>query len=115
MFEDDNRTLRRGITIKQRYNKTIVARCDWGPWVLYTLEGKWHLPRVPFSPSGVQNAMDLVTACNNCIMLIFDSNSNVDIIFVFSSEYGVCCGHQRGYITALYEQTRTQLDHTGKT
>ena len=45
MFEDDNRTSRRGITILQRYNKTIVARCDWGPWVLYTLEGKWH-PRL---------------------------------------------------------------------
>ena len=29
MFEDDNRTSRRGITIIQRYNKTIVARCDF--------------------------------------------------------------------------------------
>ena len=26
MFEDDNRTLKRGRTIKQRYNKTIVAK-----------------------------------------------------------------------------------------
>ena len=25
-----------------RFNKTIVARCDWGAWVLYTLGGKWH-------------------------------------------------------------------------
>ena len=25
-----------------RYNKTFFARCDWGPWVMYTLEGKWH-------------------------------------------------------------------------
>ena len=46
-FEDDNRTLRRGITMLPRYNKTIVARCDWGPWVLYTLGGKWH-PRLRF-------------------------------------------------------------------
>ena len=54
-----------------RYNKTIVARCDWGPWVLYTLGGKWH-PRLrlgAISPSGVQNAMDPVTACNNCILI----------------------------------------------
>ena len=60
MFEDNNRTSRRGITIKQRYNKTIVARCDWGPWVLYP-RGEMATaasPRVPFSTSGVQNAMD---------------------------------------------------------
>ena len=75
MFEDDNRTSRRGITIIQRYNKTIVARCDWGPWVLYTLEGKWHpwlrlgchfpsrVYKTPWTPS--QRA----TIINDCIML----------------------------------------------
>ena len=45
MFEDDNRTLRRGIMIIPMYNKTIVARCSWDPWVLYTRGGKWH-PRL---------------------------------------------------------------------
>ena len=40
-----DRTSRRGITMLPRYNKTIVASCDWGPWVLYTLGGKWH-PRL---------------------------------------------------------------------
>ena len=54
MFEDYNRTSRRGILMLPRYNKTIVARCDWGPWVLDTRGGKmahsaW--PRVPFPPS----------------------------------------------------------------
>ena len=29
------------------------------------------LPRVPFSPSGVQNAIDPVTAWNNCIMEVY--------------------------------------------
>ena len=42
---NDNRTLRRRITIIQRYNKTIVARCDWGPWVLYIGSGS---PRLGF-------------------------------------------------------------------
>ena len=56
--------------IVSRYNKTIVARCDWGPWVLYTLGGS---PRVPFAPLGVllQNAMDHVTARNICIMYMY--------------------------------------------
>ena len=38
------------------YNKTIVACCDWGPWVLYTLGGK----------RGVQNAMN---SGNNCTIV----------------------------------------------
>ena len=38
-----------------QYNKKIVARCDWGPWVLYTLGG--HMapsasPQEPFFPLG---------------------------------------------------------------
>ena len=68
MFEDDNRTTRRGITISQRYNKTIVACCDWGPWRFVHPRGEMALlasPRVPFSPLGVQNTMDPVTAYNN--------------------------------------------------
>ena len=69
-----------------RYNKTIVARCDWGPWVLYTLGGKMApsaSPRVLFPPSGVQNTMDPVTACNNCIMLknFIGKTARIDLYF----------------------------------
>ena len=39
MFEDDNRTLRRGIVMLRGINKTIAARREGGPWVLYTLGG----------------------------------------------------------------------------
>ena len=44
-----------------RYNKTTVALCDWGPWVLYTL-GENGTLRV------YENAMDPVTVCKNCII-----------------------------------------------
>ena len=73
--DNQNRTkdLRRGIIILPWCNKTIVARCDLGsmgfvhPWVK---TGHSASPLVPFSPSGVQNAMGPVTASNNCILLI---------------------------------------------
>ena len=61
MFKDNNITLRRGIIMLPMYNKTIVARCDFGSM------GFVH-PRLIISASGVQNAMDPVTACNNCIL-----------------------------------------------
>ena len=47
-----NYTLKRGIIMLPRENKTIVACCNWCPWVL-------HLP-------WVQNTMDPITAGNNC-------------------------------------------------
>ena len=37
-----------------RYNKTIVARCSWDPWVFYTLVGGKMAPelyKTPWSPS----------------------------------------------------------------
>ena len=53
VFEDDNRAWRRIIIIMlPRYNKTIVARCDGGPWVLYTLGGKLLRLRCNFPPRG---------------------------------------------------------------
>ena len=72
MFKDENITLRREIIVLTRYKKTIVARCDLGSMGFVHSRGKMApsaLPRVPFSPSGVQNAIDPVTACNNCILL----------------------------------------------
>ena len=54
MFDDIKRTSRTGILMLPSYNKTIAARCDWGPWVLYTL--------------GCTKPHGPVTACNNCIM-----------------------------------------------
>ena len=74
MFEDHSITLRKGIIMLPRFNRTIVARCDLGLLGFVDPQGKMTpsaLPRVPFSPSCVQNAMDLsqrATACNNWIL-----------------------------------------------
>ena len=67
MFEDDNRTSRRGIQILPRYNKTIVAHCD-GVHGFCTPSGA-NGTQGEF-PSSVQNTMDPVTTCNNCILNI---------------------------------------------
>ena len=64
------------------YNKTIVARCDRVHGVLHTLRVKWH-PQG--SPLGVQQAMDPVTACNNCITSCIHSTVANDSITTIQS------------------------------
>ena len=59
------------------YNKTIAARCDLGSMVFVHPRVKMApsaSPRMPFSSSGVQNAMDPVTACNNYILAMNKSH-----------------------------------------
>ena len=61
MFKDNNRTLRR--------EKYLCYQGITKP-LLHAMIGVhgFSSPRVPFPPSGVQNTMDPITACNNCIM-----------------------------------------------
>ena len=97
MFEDDNRTSRRGIIMLPGYNKTIVARCDWGPWVLYTLGGK----RYPWLRLGAISPLGW-TKCHgphHSVQQLF-CYTLITLIFLFSK---FCCNlkHLRRSIHCL--------------
>ena len=49
--------------------------------------GNGTSPRVPFSPPSVQNAMDPVTACNNCIMQHGCTARRVWVLFLTGVHY----------------------------